>query len=164
MVFTQPLSIGVESLAEYMDIPLTQECDPAALKDAINAQLPGRLQVVEIYPKGREFHEIETANYRFDFMDCSKAELEKALNGSLVIEKKSKKGMIMVDLKEKLRGYTLTEMDAGAVLEIRMDAGQVSFVNPEHLVRAIETNLGRELSEYTIMKEICYLADGNEFR
>ena len=72
--------------------------------------------------------------------------------------------MITVDLQEKLRGYTVFETDGGALLTIRMDAGQTSFVNPEHLVRAIEANLNRELTEYTIMKETCYLADGSEFR
>ena len=164
MVFTQPLSLGVESISEYVDIPLTEECDPVVLKNAINAQLPSALQVVEIYPKGKEFHEIFTADYRYDFFDCTKEELEAALNGDLTIEKKSKKGMIMVDLKEKLRTYSLVSMDKGVVLMIRMDAGQTSFVNPEHLVRAIEANMGRELMEYQIKKEACYLADGNVFR
>ena len=164
MVFTQPLSIGVESISEYVDIPFTEERDPVALKAAINAELPALLQVVEIYPKGKELHEVDTADYRFVFADCKKEELEAALSGSLAIEKKSKKGMITVDLKDKLRGYTVFEIDGGTVLTIRMDAGQTSFVNPEHLVRAIEANLNRELTEYTIMKETCYLADGSEFR
>lgn len=164
MVFTQPLSIGVESISEYVDIPFTEERDPEALKEAINAQLPALLQVVEIYPKGRELHEVATADYRFRFADCKKDELEAALSGSLEIEKKSKKGMIMVDLKERLRGYTVYETAQGTELFIRMDAGQTSFVNPEHLVRAIEANLKRELIEYTIMKETCYLEDGTVFR
>ncbi len=164
MVFTQPLSIGVESISEYVDIPFTEERDPEALKAAINAELPPLLQVVEIYPKGKELHEVATADYRFCFADCTKDELEAALSGNLEIEKKSKKGMIMVDLKEKLRSYTVFETDHATELFIRMDAGQVSFVNPEHLAKAIEANLGRELTEYTIMKETCYLADGTVFR
>ncbi len=164
MVFTQPLSLGVESISEYVDIPFTEERDPEALKAAINAQLPAQLQVVAIYPKAAELHEVDTADYRYTFADCTKEELEAALLGNLEIEKKSKKGMIMVDLKERLRGYTVHETDKGTVLAIRMDASQTSFVNPEHLARAIEANLGRELFEYTIMKEVCYLADGKEFR
>jgi len=164
MVFTQPLSIGVESISEYVDIPFTEERDPEALKAAINAELPSLLRVVEIYPRGKELHEVVTADYRFTFADCAKEELETALSGNLEIEKKSKKGMITVDLKEKLRSYTVFETEKGAVLCIRMDAGQTSFVNPEHLVKAIEANLKRELAEYTIMKETCYLADGTVFR
>ena len=163
MVFTQPLSIGVESVSEFMDIPLTEERDENELKNAINAQLPAQLQVVTIYPKGKEFNEIDTADYRYTFVDCSKEELEKALSGDLTIEKKSKKGMINVDLKEKIRSYSVHATDAGALLAIRMDAGQVSFVNPEHLARAMEVNLGREFGEYQIMKETSYLADGSEF-
>ena len=164
MVFTQPLSIGVESISEYVDIPFTEERDPIALKNAINEQLPSLLQVVEIYPKGKEFYEVDTADYRYIFSDCTKEELENALSGDLVIEKKSKKGMINVNLKEKIRSFVIHATDAGALMNIRMDAGQTSFVNPEHLTRAIEANLGRELVEYTIMKETCYLADGSEFR
>lgn len=164
MVFTQPLSIGVESISEYVDIPFTEERDPEQLKAAINAELPAQLQVVAIYQKDKELHEVDTADYRYTFADCTKEELETALSGNLEIEKKSKKGMIMVDLKQRLRGYTVHETDKGTVLCIRMDASQTSFVNPEHLARAIEANLGRELFEYTIMKETCYLADGTEFK
>lgn len=164
MVFTQPLSIGVESICEYVDIPLTEERDPVELKNAINAQLPAQLQVVEIYPKGKELHEVDTADYRYTFADCGKEELEGALGGTLVIEKKSKKGMINVDLKEKIRSYSIHETEEGTLLSIRMDAGQTSFVNPEHLAKAIEGKLGRELIEYRILKETNYLADGSEFR
>jgi radical SAM-linked protein len=164
MVFTQPLSIGVESVTEYVDIPFTESRDPEVLKAAINAQLPAQLQVVAIYQKEKELHEVDTADYRYVFADVAKQELENALAGSLEIEKKSKKGMIMVDLKEKLRTYSVYETDKGTVLTIRMDASQVSFVNPENLVKAIEANLARELTEYTIMKEACYLADGSEFK
>ena len=164
MVFTQPLSIGVESVSEYVDIPFTEPRDPEVLKAAINAQLPTQLQVVAIYPKGKELHEVDTADYRYVFADMTKEELENALAGNLEIEKKSKKGMIMVDLKEKLRSFGVYETDKGTVLAIRMDASQTSFVNPENLVKAIEANLARELTDYTIMKENCYLADGSEFK
>ena len=154
----------MESVTEYVDIPFTESRDPEVLKAAINAQLPAQLQVVAIYQKEKELHEVDTADYRYVFADVAKQELENALAGSLEIEKKSKKGMIMVDLKEKLRTYSVYETDKGTVLTIRMDASQVSFVNPENLVKAIEANLARELTEYTIMKEACYLADGSEFK
>ena len=49
MVFAAPLSIGVESLAEYMDIRLVEEISPDEVKRRLNANMTDEMQVLDAY-------------------------------------------------------------------------------------------------------------------
>ena len=169
MVFSLPLPVGAESTCEYLDVTLTMPCDEEELKAAINAQLTRDLQILEIYPQERSFQEIASAEYDFSFYDLPRADLEKALAGELPIEKKSKKGYIVVDLRPKIAGYGIDEStDADGLPFVRfhalLGADSGDFVNPELLVRAIEKSLGRPVEDYDILRLDLYCADGEPFR
>ena len=169
MVFSLPLPVGAESVCEYLDVSLTGPCDGETLKDAINAQLTRDLQILEIYPQERSFQEIASAEYDFRFYDLPKADLEKALEGELPIEKKSKKGFIVVDLRPKIAGYSVdTATDEDGLPFVRfhalLGADSGDFVNPELLVRAIEKSLGSPVEDYDVMRLALYCADGEPFK
>ena len=169
MVFSLPLPVGAESVCEYLDVSLTQPCDEEALRSSINAQLTRDLQILEIYPQERSFQEIASAEYDFRFYDLTRDGLEKALEGELPIEKKSKKGFVVVDLRPKIAGYSIDErIDENGLPYLRfhalLGADSGDFVNPELLVRAIEKSLCRPVEDYDVMRLAVYCADGEAFR
>ena len=179
MVFSLPLPVGAESVCEYLDFVLTSPCDAEDLKKRINAQLTDELKIVEIYPQEMPFQEIALAEYDFCFYDLSEDDLNRALDGELPIEKKSKKGMVTVDLSTKIAGYTVekiekvekvekvenAEKEEGFVrLHALLGAGSDDFVNPELLVRAIARALEKPVEDYTIMRLEIFTEDHRTFR
>ncbi len=164
MVFSLPLPVGAESRCEYLDVILTQECDEEKLKEAINAQLTKELQITEIYPADMSFEEIVGAEYDFVFSDISAEELEKTLEGELYIEKRSKKGSVMLDLRPKIGGYAIERQGQKTRFHALLGADSGDFVNPELLVRAIEKKRGKPVEYYSILRLELYAANGRAFR
>ena len=163
MVFSLPLPVGAESVCEYLDVTLTSPCDEEKLRDAINAQLTNELRVTEIYTQDMPFTEITGAEYDFTFYDLTKEELENALEGELPIEKKSKKGFVVVDLRPKIAGYSIKEPGEGICFHALLGADSGDFVNPELLVKAISKALDKPVEDYSIMRLALYADEGKPF-
>ena len=163
MVFSLPLPVGAESVCEYLDIELTEPREETELLEAINAELTDELKVTAIYPQEMSFGEITGAEYDFYFDDLTKEELEKALETDLTIGKHSKKGMITVDLRPKIAGYSITEGES-LRFHALLGADSGDFVNPELLVRAIERAAGKPIEYYSIMRLELYTGEGKAFR
>jgi len=49
LVFTSPLPVGVESLAEFVDVDISRYIRPAEFQERLNAQLPEGIKVVEAW-------------------------------------------------------------------------------------------------------------------
>ena len=49
LVFAAPLSTGVESVCEFMDIRLTEKMDPKAAIEALNANMTLQMQAIDAY-------------------------------------------------------------------------------------------------------------------
>lgn len=109
MVFALPLPLGEESVCEYLDIRLTEAREREALLSAVNAQLTADMRFTEAYLPERSFQEITAARYEMRFREITAEALEKALSGSLPVMKKSKKGMVEVDLKPHILSVSLRE-------------------------------------------------------
>ena len=164
LVFSLPLPVGAESRCEYLDVTLTEECDPAALMQSINSQLTKELQITQIYPVEMDLRDIVCAEYDFVFHDISYEELNGALEGTLFIEKRSKKGMLTVDLRQKISQFTIENLPEGICFHAVLGTDSGEFVNPELLVRAIEAKLQKPIEYYSIMRLNLYASGGRLFR
>ncbi|MGN1202066.1 MAG: TIGR03936 family radical SAM-associated protein, partial [Eubacterium sp.] len=67
MSFSLPLSLGVESLCESVDIRLIDEISNDEIKDRMNAVLPENLKILEVYDDFRDCSEIAYSDYVFKF-------------------------------------------------------------------------------------------------
>ena len=164
MVFSLPLPVGAESVCEYLDFTLTGPRGKTELISAINAQLTRDLRILDAYPQDMSFQDVTSAEYDFNFYDLSPEDLQNALARDLPIVKKSKKGMIEVDLRPKIAGYGIeTRKDGNGVPFTRfhalLGADSGDFVNPELLVRAIEKALGKPVEDYSILRLELYAGD-----
>ena len=164
MVFALPLPVGAESVCEYLDISLTEPCDEKQLMKDVNAQLTSELQITEIYESKMEFSDIAMAEYEFFFEDFTADQLRTVLEGPLLIEKRSKKGMIEVDLRPKIVRYEITEKQGVTGFHSFLGADSNDFVNPELLVRAFEKAAGKSINYYSIMRLAVYTAEVEPFK
>lgn len=142
MSFSLPLSLGVESLCESVDIRLIDSIDNAEIKSRMNSVLPDNLKIVDVYDNFRDNSEIVYSDYvyKFQFADNEKA-LEKisALLDSdeIMALKKGKQGRRKVlketNIKPFIDKYNISIRDDVIILNIRLLAGGEKNLNPSLL-------------------------------
>lgn len=175
MVFGPPLSIGVESECEFLDIRLLDTPDFEAIKAAINKSLPDTLSAIEVYEPQHSLAEIEWLSYVITVNTKQAPELllEK-LNAffeksEINILKKTKKGEQTVNIRPLIKSVDTFEYEGGVRINCLLSSSSERFLNPEHLIRAIKEGsdifTGDLLNEYyTVLRQCAYLSDMTEFK
>jgi radical SAM-linked protein len=173
MVFGPPLSIGVESECEFLDIRLLRPIDANAIMKKLERALPPELAAIEIYEPKSSLTDIEWLSYTVTVIS-SKDGVPGKLSSffereEINVVKKGKRGETVVNIRPLIKNVTVTELDGGAKVECILASSSMSFLNPEHLIRAIKDNTdifsGNLLTErYTVIRRSAYLADMTEFR
>lgn len=153
MSFSLPLSLGVESLCEYVDIRLVDEISNDEIKKRMNDVLPADLRILDVYDDFRDSSEIMYSDYVFkiSFTDCEKA-AEKIKSvfefSEILAQKKGKQGrkkvLKDVDIKQYIDKYNISVRDNLVVINVRLMAGNEKNLNPtllfDTLIRLIETD------------------------
>lgn len=173
MSFSLPLSLGVESLCESVDIRLVGEISNDEIKDRLNAMLPPGIRIREVLDDFRDASEIAFSDYvyKFEFAD-NEAALEriKAVLDSdeILTEKKAKKGkrrvLVETNIKPFIDKYSISIRGEEIVLNIRLAAGIEKNLNPtllfDTIIRLIETDFEwRSISRIKLLDK-----DYNEFK
>lgn len=172
MSFSLPLSLGVESLCENVDIRLNDDLSDIELKDRLNSVLPEGIKVIDVYDDFMDSSKIVYSDYVFklEFKD-NKAALDK-LNSVLSSDeilalKKGKQGKRRVlketNIKQFIVSYNSSIRGEQIVINFRLLAGPEKNLNPsllfDTLIRLIDTDyewksisrinlLTADLSEY----------------
>ena len=146
MSFSLPLSLGVESLCENVDIRITDDMTDDELKDKVNAVLPVGIRIVNVYDDFMDCDQICFSDYvyRFEFKDNDGAlQKIKAVLASdeIMALKKGKQGRKRVlketDIKQFISKYNISIRDNNIVLNIRLLAGVKKNLNPTLLFDTI---------------------------
>lgn len=151
MSFSLPLSLGVESMCENVDIRITDDISNNELKQKINDALPLGIRIVDVYDEFMECHEIAYSDYvyKFEFKDNDEAlkRIKNVLDGDEIIAlKKGKQGRKRVlketNIKEFVVKYNISVRDENIVLNVRLLAGPDKNLNPtllfDTLIRLID--------------------------
>lgn len=146
MNFSLPLSFGVESLCESVDIRLIQDISNDEIKSRMNKVLPYELRIIDVYDEFRDQSEIVYSDYVFklQFADNEKA-LELINNvlsaDEIIALKKGKKGKKKVyketNIKSYIDKYSISIRNDIIVLNIRLLAGTERNLNPSLLFDTI---------------------------
>jgi radical SAM-linked protein len=151
MSFSLPLSLGVESLCENVDIRIAEDISFDEIKNRMNAALPLGIRIVDVYSDFMDANEIAYSDYvyKFEFADNELAlERLKAVfeQEEILAFKKGKKGKKRIlketDIKQFIDKYNLSIRDDQIVLNIRLLAGIDKNLNPsllfDTLIRLID--------------------------
>lgn len=152
MSFSLPLSLGVESLCESVDIRIKKDISNDEIKSRMNSVLPNGIRVLDVYDDFRDCSEIAFSDYVFklEFEDNERAfEKIKAVLDSDEIPalKKSKQGRKRVlketNIKPFIDKYSISIRGDVIVLNIRLMAGTDKNLNPsllfDTIIRLIDT-------------------------
>lgn len=146
MSFSLPLSLGVESFCENVDIRIIDDLTDEEIKVRVNDALPLGIRIVDVYDDFMDCHDIAYSDYvyKFEFKDNELAlEKIKAVleSDAIMVQKKAKQGKRRVlketDIKQFIVKYNISIRDDNIILNIRLLAGPDKNLNPTLLFDTI---------------------------
>ena len=176
MIFAAPLSIGAESMCEFMDIRLIKKLPPEDVIEALNDNMTDEMQVIEAYYPTEKFTELKWLKYTMKVKSTMDSAIlaekcnEIFAKNEITVLKKTKSGEQTVDIKPLIRSAVARAEGELAVLDLTLSADQSKFLNPEYVADVLRDNLGILTEEtiaseyYTILRVSAHKDDMTEFR
>ena len=174
MIFAAPLSIGTESVCEYMDLRMNEYIDPAVAMARINANMTHEMQITEAYYPESKFTDLKWMSYRItirpaDFSDELVERINAALNSD-VIEVQKKNSEDRTNIRPLIKSAIASAEGESVVISAILSADPSAFLNPEYIIKALRESCGilsasdLTTESYDIMREKAYFGDMTEFR
>lgn len=150
----QPLSVGIYSEGEYLDVVLTEEVDETRIKKDLTDNCPSGIQVFDVIKVDEKKHEkkipqcmalVEAAEYDikiwYNNISQLKEELEsleKELDWSIL--KKSKSGEKTVNIKPMIKQFNYCISEGVLSINTIVSCGSRENLSPELLSSLIKNN------------------------
>lgn len=173
MSFSLPLSLGVESLCESVDLKIIGDITNDEIKNRLNNVLPQDIKIVDVYDDFRDNSEIVYSDYvyKFEFKD-NEAAFEKIKNvlssDEIIALKKGKQGrkrvMKETNIKSFIDKYSISIRNDVIVLNIRLLAGPEKNLNPSLLFDTIIRLIDMDFEWKSIARISLLDKDYKEFR
>jgi radical SAM-linked protein len=153
-----PLPLGTESLAEYMDVELTEDMDPKEFMQRLNPILPSDIQIVKAEAdtsKASLSSIIQWSEYEIRLMveeDDKRASFENNIEAwkefqSIEITKKKKKGKKRIETQVDIMpliesiSYKGIDEDDFIILECLLKSGESGNLKPIELIKVLDEKL-----------------------
>ena len=138
-----PLSVGCESVCEIMDFKLIEDKAPEEILAAISKQLPEGIEAIAVYASERKVKELKWLKISgvFEYDERNAALMAQKLEeffarDSIVITKKTKRGMGQSDIKPAIKEISFAAEGGNVKLDAVISA-QEPTLNPELIADAL---------------------------
>ncbi len=168
--FSNPLELGIESKAEYLDLELREEVQPQKIYKALD----------ENSPKGFSFYGakkyeigapklmawLELASYNIENIDrINSNELEIAISKFLkkeeiYIEKRRRKRVLKVNIRSYIHSIELVENN----IKLKLQTGQRGNLKVSQFIKIFNKVTGVNLDSYRILKTEMYGRDYGQYK
>lgn len=175
--FGYPLSIGTESVCEFLDMRIEREISMEDIVKQLNCELTDEMYVYDAYEAKTDANDVAFADYTLKICTTGGGP---ALAGKitalltrdeLLMTKKTKSGEKEINLIPLIDACKIGWCDEckSVVMNLRLATGSKQNLNPELLISALKRELGilsgnPTEEHYTIMRERFLTADYQEFR
>ncbi len=161
LVFALTVSVGAESIAEYLDIRITREMSEIDLKRRLQGALTSDLEILEVYRPTTKLQEVAFADYEiFTEQELDPEAVKAAVTGPMLVMVHGKNG----DKEKDISSQIVSVSVEGDKLNVRLTAGQGDFLNPENFIKGVLDKLGAPECFYFIRRTACYKANGELYR
>ena len=173
LVFATPLSVGAESLCEYVDVFVNGTPETLDL-DVLRWQLSkcdvAGLEIKEVYLPNSKFSAITHSDYTIKIntlgasadlaLKCNEALSQKPL----VVLKRTKSGEKDVDISSQIKSAAVSFDGENIIIDCRLSADSAGFLNPEYLVKVLKEKCGVlsgdvTKEEYSILRTAVLVGD-----
>ncbi|MDE6782014.1 MAG: TIGR03936 family radical SAM-associated protein [Ruminococcus sp.] len=145
--FALALSLGYESNCEILDFNLNEEIPFDEVRDRLNAVMPYGMRIISVGEPKLKITKIAKAEYSFslksDNIDGLVNDVERLLQSeSILVEKKTKKGIQQVDIKPFIEITSVSLWDGKYNMSMRLPAGTQVNYNPALFFEALRNSSG----------------------
>lgn len=174
----QPLSVGVYSSGEYMDMVLTTVVNEEEIVDKLNKTAPSGIKYISAlavpYVEGEKkvpqaMALIDAARYTIKIKYSDVSKLEKEVNKLLEVKewntiKKSKKGEKEVDIRSLVKEFSFWIKDEFLILNVIISTGSREHLSADLLVNYIQEKTSNALldSFVNVKREEMYFYKNNK--
>ncbi len=178
MIFAAPLSIGTESVCEFMDLRLIDDIPADEAMAGLNANMTDEMQVLDAYYTDEKLTDLKWLSYSIDIKtNGADSELadrcrEYLLGDSVVVLKKAKphEEAKSTDIRPLIKDISAGCENGMLHLDALISADASSFLNPEYVIKALKNGCGilsdPDLTKeyYSIMRVEAYREDMSIFK
>ncbi|MBQ8860148.1 MAG: DUF2344 domain-containing protein [Ruminococcus sp.] len=170
ITFSLPLSLGFRGERESMDMRiLDDKLKLDVIKVELNKCLPHGLEVFDVTEPKIKSGAINSAKFkmRLSTDDISVEELyskfqEILSSDEILVDKKTKKGIKKIDIKEYFKDAKHYDTDHDIVVRVTLPAGSTTNINPTLLVNALQEKYAIEVY-YDITRVDVFDTEGRPF-
>ncbi|WP_415875906.1 TIGR03936 family radical SAM-associated protein [Clostridium sp.] len=165
----QPLSVGVYSKGEYMDVEFSEEVDEDYIKREFNENAPAGIKVLDVVKvKDKDGEKklpqamaaVEAAKYTLDLRCIDEKNVEEELNKLMKssewsIVKRSKKGEKEVNIKPLIKEFKFSIKDSVLHIETLVTAGSKENLSAQLITEYLKGNIdGLDKEAFTYIERI----------
>lgn len=173
ITFSLPLSIGVTSECEFVDIDFEDGISHEEIREKLDKNLPPDISVLNVHDIIKSANDIVSARYRvslFTDEEFDSLKLREFFDmGEVAITKKTKKkGEVQVNLMDFVKGWNMLEASNSedgymTEFELNLSAGGQSNLKPEIAVEALCSCLAPsvQVKSYDIHRTNIYCRSSN---
>ena len=159
LVFALTVSVGSESLCEFLDITLASPMSREDFVNRWNNAMSADLKLLDVYKPQTKFAQLLYSSYEITYdREIDKAVIDTALDTPMIVKKHSKKGEKIEDIRSAVISLSCDKN----VLKATLAAAQGVYLNPEYLVKALSEK-GITADDYQVVRTGTYFADMKDF-
>lgn len=171
ITFSLPLSIGVTSDSEFVDIDFEDEIKDSEIMDRLNNNLPPDMRILHVGDIHDSANDIVSAKYQVKIISNKSIADEKVkeffdMSEYTIMKKTKKRGEQPVNLMDFIIDYNITEhteSNEGSILqmELVLSAGGQKNLKPEIAVKAFSDYIASDINiiSYDIHRTEIYISE-----
>lgn len=152
MVFALPLSIGIESRCELLDVKLCEDIDLDKFRENLDRETTFEMPIKRIYIPNEKFSMIGFAEYTITFSGSIETAKD-MFKESVVVTKKTKSGEKQVDITPLIGRISFS----GNTIKAVLCSSSENYLNPELICAEVEKATGTDV--LSVMREKLYKQD-----
>lgn len=156
MTFALPLSLGIESDYECVDMKLVDNITLEGVKERLNLALPETIRVIDVKPPMQKANQIASSRYEVRLFGIASKldELVSFLSrDEILAEKKGKAGIKTVNIKKWVYDFTATANKKDIDLSLQLASGNTDTLNPQLLINTFFTEYSIDTLGSTIVRK-----------
>lgn len=166
--FALALSLGFESSCEILDFNLNEDIPFDEIRDRLNAVMPEGMRIVRVAEQKQKITAITEAEYSFSLVSDDIAGLYDDIGRMLelpeiLIKKKTKKGMKMVDIKPDMQIKSCEKGENSIDMSMRLPAGTQTNLNPTLFIESLKNFSNISFEAEKIRRTGIFCADNEIF-
>ncbi len=166
MTFALPLSLGIESDCESVDMRLMDEISLEGVKERLNAVLPQGIAVCDVCEPVMKANRISSSQYAVKLFGLSKkkAEMQAFLaQDEIKMIKKGKAGEKLLNVKPWIYEYSISESGRDLELSLRLASGNTNTLNPQMLLSVFAEQFHVKVDGAFVLRTAIFAENGEIF-